>query len=350
MTDASAPGKLVLVGEYAVLDGARAIAASIDVRARAQVEAMPGAESVFIDAANGRAWYFTCTADGLRWVGDDPGDNGAILAAVCAEMAHRPGAIGSALDRAPAFRVSLHTEAFFNRVGGAWTKLGLGSSAAVLVALVGALVSELHLRVPYDALPALCQAAHRRFQGGRGSGLDVVTAVSGGVVCARTRSASAPVAASSCGWPDGLSILPIWSGVGASTRELLARFDRYRGDNPDEYQRHLARLKARSEQACAAWSDGSVGDCLTTFAQYDEALRAFDHDARIGIGTAVHDDVRRLVEAQGAVYKTSGAGGGDFGLALTDAPERLRAVRAACQKRGWTVLDKPFAVAGLTTD
>ncbi len=346
MTDASAPGKLVLVGEYAVLDGGRAIAASIDVRARAQVIAIPGAESVFLDAANGRAWYFTCSDDGLRWVGDDPGDNGTILAAVCAEMARLPGGI----DAAPAFRVSLHTETFFNRIGGAWTKLGLGSSAAVLVALVGALVTELHLRLPQDALLALCHAAHRRFQGGRGSGLDVATAVGGGVVCARASSASGPVEASPYGWPDGLSILPIWSGVGASTRELLARFDRYRGDNPDEYRRHLARLKARSERACAAWAEGSVGDCLTAFAQYDEALRAFDQDARIGIGTAVHDDIRRLVEGQGAVYKTSGAGGGDFGLALTDSTDQLQAVRAACRKRGLTVLDEPFAVAGLTTD
>lgn len=346
MTDASAPGKLVLVGEYAVLDGARAIVASIDVRARAQVIAVPGAESVFFDAANGRAWYFICADNGLRWVGDDPGDKGAILAAACAEIARRPGAF----DIASAFRVSLHSEAFFNHRGGASTKFGLGSSAAVLVALVGALVSELHLRLSQDALLALCHAAHRLFQGGRGSGLDVAAAIFGGVVCARTPSASVPVEASPCGWPDGLSILPIWSGVGASTRELLARFDAYRDDNPDEYRRHLARLTARSERACAAWAKGSAGDCLTAFAQYDEALRAFDYDARIGIGTAVHDDIRRLVEGQGAVYKTSGAGGGDFGLALTDSEEQLQAVRAACRKRGLTVLDEPFAVAGLTTD
>lgn len=346
MTDASAPGKLVLVGEYAVLDGARAIAASIGVRARAQVVAIPGDESVFIDTSNGRAWYFACTDDGLRWVGDDPAANGTILSAVCAEIARRPGA----LESASAFRVSMHTEAFFNRIGGAWTKLGLGSSAAVLVALVGALSTELQLRLSQDALLALCHAAHCRFQGGRGSGLDVAAAINGGVICARAGSASGPVEASPCGWPDGMSILPIWSGVGASTRELLVRFDRYRGENPDEYRRHLVRLKARSEQACAAWAEGSAGDCLTAVALYDEALRAFDHAAGIGIVTAVHEDIRRLVEGQGAVYKTSGAGGGDFGLALTDSPERLEAVRAACRQRGLMVLDEPFAVAGLTTD
>jgi len=344
MTEASAPGKLVLVGEYAVLDGAPAIVSAVDVRARAKVMAIPGKESIFFDAADGRAFYFIVDADsGLRWVGERPETSGAILEAIISSCIEH----SVLFDDGPSFRVSMNSDDFFAHIGGRWTKLGVGSSAAVLVALVGALVTELNLAMSSDALLAVCQAAHHRFQGGRGSGADVAIAVYGGVAVVRRDEASQGIDATACGWPDGLSVLPIWSGVSASTPELLLRFEQFRGDNPAGYRRHLRQLKALSEQACVAWTEQSVVDILNMLAGYDEALRALDGDARIGIDTEPHARIRQLVERHGAVYKISGAGGGDFGLAMADSGEMLNAVRKDCLGHGFDVLDKPFAAEGL---
>jgi len=343
MTDASAPGKLVLVGEYAVLEGAPAIAAAIDVRARARVIAIPGTESVFFDALSGQAFYFIIEDGGPRWIGEQPGANGAILEAVISSCIER----STLLDDGPSFRVSMNTDDFFSRVGGHWSKLGVGSSAAVLVALVGALVTELNLAMAREDLLAVCHAAHRRFQHGLGSGTDVATAVHGGVVTVRRGASPDTVAATRCEWPNGLLAVPIWSGVSASTTELLSRFEQFKGERPDEYRRHLRRLKALSEQACVAWSEQSVIDVLSALESYDDALRAFDHDADIGISTRPHDRIRQLVEQHGAIYKTSGAGGGDFGLALTDSTDVMEAVRGACRDGGYALLDKSFATDGL---
>ncbi len=346
MTDASAPGKLVLVGEYAVLEGAPAITAAVDVRARARVVAIPGAESVFFDALSGQAFYFAMDSSGPRWIGDHPGANGAILEAVIASCTE----CSTLLDDGPSFRVSMNTDDFFTRIGGSWTKLGVGSSAAVLVALVGALVTELNLAMSPEELLAVSHTAHRRFQGGLGSGADVATAVHGGVVTVRRSADPEQVAATHCNWPSGLLAVPIWSGVSASTTALLSRFEQFKGTQPDEYRRHIRRLKALSEQACVAWPDQSVGDVLSALESYDDALRAFDHDAKIGINTKVHDRIRQLVERQGAIYKTSGAGGGDFGLALTDSADVLEAVRGACREGGYALLDKSFAAEGLVIE
>ncbi len=343
MTDASAPGKLVMVGEYAVLEGAPAIAAAIDVRARARVIAIPGTESVFFDALSGQAFYFIIDGGGPRWTGEQPGVNGAILEAVISSCIER----SALLDDGPSFRVSMNTDDFFTQIGGHWNKLGVGSSAAVLVALVGALVTELNLAMPPEDLLAVCHAAHRRFQGGVGSGADVATAVHGGVVTVRRCADLETVTAYRCDWPDGLLMLPVWSGVSASTTELLSRFERFKNDRPDEYRRHLRRLKALSEQACVAWSEQSVSDVLSSLEDYDDALHAFDRDANIGISSKPHDRIRQLVEQHGAIYKTSGAGGGDFGLALTDSADVLEAVRGACRDSGYAVLDKSLAVEGL---
>lgn len=344
MTDATAPGKIMFVGEYAVLDGAPAIVVSTDVRARATVVATPGTESVFFDAASGQAFYFVVDSSaGLRWVGDPPGTSGAILEAVVLSCVDR----SVLFDDGPSFRVSMNTDDFFSHLGGRWAKLGVGSSAAVLVAFAGALVTELNLTMKPEELLALCRVAHRRFQGGRGSGADVAAAVYGGVVAARGITESEIVSVTRCQWPVGLLALPVWSGVSASTPELLARFEIFKNDRPDEHRLHLRRLKALSEQACVAWSEQSVIDILSALAGYDDALRALDADARIGIDTQQHVQIRHLVERHGAVYKTAGAGGGDLGLALTDSPAILDAVRADCTKDGFPVLDRSFAVEGL---
>ncbi len=344
MTDASAPGKLLLVGEYAVLDGAPAITAAIDVHARAKVIAIPGSESVFFDALSGQAYYFVIDGNnGLRWTGEHPGDNGAIVQAVISSCV----LYSTLLDDGPSFRVSMNTDEFYSQIGGNWTKLGVGSSAAVLVALVGALVAELNLVMSAEELLAVCHTAHHRFQGGRGSGADVATAVHGGVIAVRRGANPQAVDVTRCGWPSGLSAMPIWSGVSASTPELLIRFEKFKADNPDDYRRHIRHLKALAEQACVAWSEQSVLDILSALAGYDDALRALDDNAQIGINTPPHVRIRQLVERHGAVYKTSGAGGGDFGLALTDSTAVLDAVRADCVDSGYAILDKSFAVEGL---
>jgi phosphomevalonate kinase len=345
MTDASAPGKLVLVGEYAVLSGAPAIVTAVDVRAQVKVVAIPGAESIFFDAVSGRAFYFVIDdSAGLRWVGEHPEATGTILeAAISSCIEH-----SILFDDGPSFRVSINTDDFFTHIDGRWMKLGVGSSSAALVALVGALVGELNLTMTPEELLAVCHSAHRRFQGGSGSGADVATAVYGGVVAVRRSVESEKIDVTLSDWPGDLLALPVWSGVSASTPELLVRFEQFQNTNPEDYRRHLRRLKALSEQACVAWTEQSVIDVLNALASYDDALRAFDIDAQIGISSEPHDRIRQLVEQHGAVYKTSGAGGGDFGLALTDSAQVLDAVRGECHDAGFEILDKPFPAEGLT--
>src|SRR5215831_414462 len=94
---ATAPGKLILTGEYAVLDGAQAIVVAVDRRAVARRNATPRGSSPF-------------------------------LVAVAEEIAARRGASDPAARAA--LEISVDSTAFYNRA----QKLGLGSSAAVTVA------------------------------------------------------------------------------------------------------------------------------------------------------------------------------------------------------------------------
>lgn len=346
MTIATAPGKLVVFGDYAVLEGAPAVAVSVDVRACAQVDVTDGRNSVFFDLAGGKAYDFVVEpGTRLEWMAESPAERGTIVAAVidtCHELLHLHGPL-------PALRISLNTDAFFTRVGDTTVKLGLGSSAAALVALTGALVDALKIPLESGSLLNICHAAHRRFQGGRGSGIDVAAALAGGVIGVRLDTRERYPVTESLEWPAGLHMLPVWSGNSASTPELLDRFASYREADTDGFAHHLRNLTLFAQQADAAWHDGAVAEILSAMAGYDNALRSLDYDAQIGINTEVHERLRGLVEHHGAVYKTSGAGGGDFGIVLSDSTDVIEAVSVELTRRKFMLLGEDLCADGLTT-
>lgn len=345
MTVASAPGKLVIVGDYAVLEGAPAIATTVGIRAKAQVTVTAAGDSVFIDLAGGKAYGFVFeTGMGLTWVDESPAERGTILEAVletCNELLTLP-------DPLPSLRVSMNTDAFYRSIGGSSVKLGVGSSAAVLVALTGALVAALGMRVERPSLLSICHAAHRRFQGGLGSGIDMSAALYGGVVGVTLGRGELEPETEALEWPEGLAMLPLWSGNSASTPELLRRFARYRAAEADAFSSHMRYLTRFAQHADAAWRSASVVELMSALAGFDDALRALDADAGIGINTEAHEQLRGLTERHGAVYKTSGAGGGDFGIAISDSTDVIDAVRADAIDAGFSLLDKELDVDGLT--
>src|SRR5262252_9366989 len=102
---ATAPGKLILTGEYAVLDGAQAIVVAVDRRVVARRNATPRGSSPF-------------------------------LVAVAEEITARRGASDPAARAA--LEISVDSTAFYNRA----QKLGLGSSAAVTVAATALALEE----------------------------------------------------------------------------------------------------------------------------------------------------------------------------------------------------------------
>ena len=152
---ASAPGKLVLLGEYAVLEGAPALVLAVNRRATATLR-----------PAAGRDWEIASPTLGiearLRFGGSTPAWMGTAapeLAWVGTVMERAPG-----IARVPACRVELETDRFYLAHRGTRHKLGLGSSAALTVALLGALVAVQTLgvgqQIVVDArVPALLVAA-----------------------------------------------------------------------------------------------------------------------------------------------------------------------------------------------
>jgi phosphomevalonate kinase len=274
---ASAPGKIILAGEYAVLDGEPAISMAIDRRAVVTLD----------DSSDGEC--------NLSTPGFSGGDKYRILDAVCGEAR-------------PAKNIVLDTRAFAED----GNKIGIGSSAALTVALIASLHDS--DEVLHDAL-----LAHRAFQAGAGSGVDVATAVLGGLIEFEMRSQKV----TSLAWPPGLFVRVIWTGVPTSTE---AKLEKLAAQAPRPSR---AALQQAARRMAEAWRSSDAERIMADYIPYIGVLRKFSVDHDLGIFDAGHDQLTDAAMYGDLVYKPAGAGGGDIGVLFGRSEAKLDAFIAS---------------------
>jgi phosphomevalonate kinase len=269
---ARAPGKLVLSGAYAVLTGAPALVAAVDRYVLADSERSASFLTPEVAAALGdRAapWF---DANDLR-------DQGK--------------------------------------------KLGLGSSAAILVASLAALELDADPGLNDAALCARVYeralVAHRTAQGG-GSGVDVAASAHGGVLAARRTPAGLELLPVSL--PSGLHF-EVWAcSVAASTAVFLARIAEFAARDPLLHRARIAAQAAAAEAALDAAQRGHAADFISAIARQVATLSALGESAGVGIVTPELSELATLAAAHGAAFLPAGAGGGDvaYYVGLTPPP------------------------------
>jgi phosphomevalonate kinase len=275
-----APGKVVLLGEYAVLDGAPALVAAVDRGVRCDVSSSPSDQRIV----------------------EAPGDTRFVAAAL--EAVQAPPARYTFSDASP---VALP--------GGA--KPGLGGSAAATVAAVLAGHLAAGREVPAADRLEQALAVHRAVQGS-GSGVDVAASTLGGVVRYRAGGATA-------GCPVGASLSVVYSGAPSATGPRVERYLAW----PDR-----ARFVAASDDAVQRWADDPVG----ALRQAGQALRAMAEAAAIPYWTPAIGAIVALAEAHGGAGKPSGAGGGDVVVALFHGDSAREAFEAEAAGAGHAVI------------
>ena len=288
---ASAPGKVVLTGEYAVLDGAPAVCMAVNRRAQVTIETHDQDwHSVIAPGFSDTEGRFRAGRDKFEWLAG--GDSYALLEQVHREVNRTAG--GS-------LRYVLDTREFVDSEYGA--KVGIGSSAALATALATAMCASI---APDIDATKIAKAAHRRFQHDMGSGVDVACSSNGGVIEYRM-DGEQPLQLE---WPSGLVFALLWSGVVSGTAERLSRLERV------DVQPSRADLGHSAEKAATAWRDGSPQRILDACRSYTHVLQKFSVDHDLGIFDAGHAGLVDAANKMGLVYKPCGAGGGDIGIVL----------------------------------
>ena len=324
---ARAPGKLVVLGEYAVLDGAPALVLAVDHYCEAELESAAGAVCTLTTRMHAARTHEFAPVE----------DSGVPLIDIV--RAQYP-----ASTAAGAWRAMLDSTAFW--AGG--VKLGLGSSAAALCAWAAAWRT---FSAPAATLPALADlvALHRQLQGGHGSGLDVAASVHGGTVEFRLDTAGLP-RIGSVRLPNSVGFAGIFTGHSASTPRLVGRYRAFCAARPAEAATLVGRLRSIAEAGCAAARGDDAGAFIAAITEYGRSLGDLGVAIDAQIVTAEHRWIGDRALRFGVAYKVSGAGGGDVGIAFCADPEALAAFRQSMNKNNFRVVDFRVADRGMTVE
>lgn len=339
--EASAPGKLMLIGEYAVLDGAPALVMAVDRRVEVGIgPARADCGRLSAPQLGIRHAPIRLEAGRIYCDGQDAGALGLTGRLI-------PGilqALGRPPDDIATIDIEIDSGALFESDMGRPVKLGLGSSAAVCAALAVALSDWFERPVQSAGAGerlARWLPVYREALGGRASGADLAAAFFGGF--SRFRSSGggdcAPVP-----WPEGLFWRAVWTRESAQTTDFVGAFDAWKKSDPNGADEIMARLVAIARQASRNAAD--AGELLAACRAYGDEMGGLGQAMGMDVMTPPH---RRLVEFGrqcGVVYKTCGAGGGDLGIALALDPERIRAFETGISDRGGVPLNLAVSDAG----
>jgi phosphomevalonate kinase len=233
------PGNLLLLGEYAVLEeGGLGVAMAVDARVR--LEASP-AQGLAIEAVwPGRS---------ISWTPGRQGESPVLDSAV--------DTVTRWLGAPCAATVRLDSSDLFTPDG---RKTGLGSSAAVSVALVCGLLDAAGAGSAARGADActLALQAHRRAQGGRGSGYDVLTSFHGG--CGFFKGGADP-GWERCALPGTSRVLLFAGPAPVSTAEAVGLYGTWKENNPGAARDFLREsnnavmsfVRARSDAQTLLW-------------------------------------------------------------------------------------------------
>ncbi len=290
MVKVSAPGKLLLMGEHAVVYGQPCIVTAVDQRLSVTVEKSKGYKSIinspqvhdtrFIDAAIGVAKKAWGTDGGIR----------------------------------------ITTQGQLNGYG-------FGSSSAVTVATLKALSMLYEKVVGQRELFELSYRAVLSVQG-VGSGFDVAAAVWGGTVYyTGSRKTAEPLAVGT------IPLVVGYTGVKADTVELVRDVGRKREAYPEKVDRIMqgvGKLVASGKEALLSQNWERLGKLMDFNQEYLRDL---------GVSTQKLEDLISAAKRAGAWgAKLSGAGGGDCMIALAKSDKREE-ISKAIQQAGGQALD-----------
>lgn len=353
MITAVVPGKLYVVGEYAVLEpGSAAVLIGIDRYVRVRLTPVrstgPAVRTITTNRTPGRFVEFVCR--GTAFEPDLTTDDSAGLSHVLAALAIVDRYAAESGREPVGFTLDIDSQLDDFATG---RKYGLGSSGAVTVAVVRAVARAYGL--PLDTAAELKLALLSVFSlDPHSSGGDVAASVRGGWVYYRTPDRAALIAAlarrdqelgalirqpwkhlavRSLPPPRELSPQVGWVGRPANSSALVAAMTQAVQQHRSFYRQFVTASDQCVEQfalACRCGDDRAVEVALSTAGRLLRDLAAVS-------GVAIESPellrLRCLAEELGAVAKTSGAGGGDCGIALVDP------ARAPTLRQRWRAAD-----------
>lgn len=367
MLHVSAPGKLVLLGEWSILElGNPSIVAAVNKRVHATFAPAEHFEFQIDD--------FGLSAS-ARWDGHQLSWEGALAEDAAKKLAFPKAAVEVALRylNAPAGH-GAHIRSWGDLsqllYEGKPQKLGFGSSAAAVVALVAGTLAhagmDISTNAARDLVFKLSTIAHYYAQGKTGSAVDVAASCYGGVVLyerfdpawlsaelaekplrevadqpwPHLRVQSLPI-------PPELRLLVGWTTGETSTSAAIKQMDSFKTARRAEYDRIYARIADVVRAGAHAWERSDFHKVRAAVRENARLLGELTRASGVQIETPLLKALSDLAWNSGAAGKLSGAGGGECGFAVCWDPVTAEAVRIAWEQNGIVPVDASYDSQGV---
>lgn len=322
MISISAPAKLMIIGEYAVLEGGPAVVTAVNRRVRLRCSTRVCDDSTpDIDAS-------------LNYAQKRPE---VVLTQQIAQQE-----FGLRLSQMQLSTAELETNG---------RKLGLGSSAAaaVVTAAAAGVAAGLDLNAPAAKAQifGLAKMGHRALSP-RGSGADIAAAVYGGTLLFQLAEPKPIV--TDLAWPEGLRMSVIWTTVSARTSDFLDELFLFKERHPVSYAQCQRHLSEASQRFVDAFKDANLASVLQATRDFGHALQSLDNASGLGLITPEIAKICSLAELHGGAGKPSGAGGGDVCIAFFQMVQSQAAFEAACRRDNFLPLAISWSERGVCLD
>lgn len=371
---ASAPGKILWIGGYSVLEkGNASLVTAVDKRVEA---------TAFEKREAGGRSEVTLVSEEFDYelTGHFEEDEGKLVfdsAPPEAKFVSAAAQVSLSYLHAKKFELKHFKLATFSDevFGAGKEKSGLGSSAAVTAAAVGAVICLHAGEFSHALLHNLSQIAHSLAQGKVGSGFDVACACFGS--CEYLRYS--PELVSSLGErPSPQKIAELadskWDysakpvsfpkefrmlyarvvGRPASTTEMVRKVVAWKAGQPAAYNKLIGELNQANEKTISALERKDLPEFRRQFVAGRELTKRLGEESGAAIEPPEFTELIEASEANGAfVAKLPGAGGGDgiAAICLGEAErEKLEQFWESCGKPKLQVLEVDFGKHGLQVD
>ncbi len=299
------PGKVLLFGEYAVLDGAEAIVAAVDRFATGRFE--PG--------------------DTLEFETIHPGSKSMTLTpfaqALCREITPKSG------------KYTVDLSDFFAPTEKGVEKLGLGSSAAGAVAFARLFSENLNDSQVFE----ISQRAHRFVQGS-GSGADIAACSFGGLSCYTWNESLQQGQRKAIS--DSANLLPqllmVQTNVPASTPKLVSAVKAFQAAQPQKCGAIFQALADAAQKGKKAFQIGDFDLLKSAVFENVDALKALTRDSGLKVFSEVLEKIEETLIPLNVACKSTGAGMGDLAWALVQNEQEAELVRDALCRRGFRTI------------
>ncbi len=364
MLKVSAPGKLFLTGEWAVLEvGNPGIVTAVDKRVFVELEE---ADRITLDLPEFNMENLQADFDGriLSW-------SRQITDKEKTDLIFIKGAIETTLQylgSGKKFRIKSYGGDTQMEINGQKKKIGFGSSAAAVVATVAGLLNfhgyDIKNRQVKDTIYKLSTIAHFFAQGKVGSAFDVAASTYGGMfvykrfdpkwLAEKLNSGSSVKQAVEEKWPgfeveeltvpEDFNLLVGWTKDSASTSAMVKQMDSFKTGKPEEYKKCYDNIANLVRELIPEWKNFNKEAFVEILKQNQNHLRELGQLSGVNIETPELKKMAEIANANGAAGKLSGAGGGDCGIAVCFDSETASKIREEWTKAGIypidTALDK----------